>query len=72
MTLAQAHVGDTLLVTEIADPQAATMAMRLGISVGEVLTLAAKIPGGPLVVSHGSMELALGREVCEGILVQKQ
>jgi Fe2+ transport system protein FeoA len=48
------------------------VALRLGISAGETLTLAAKIPGGPLVVTRGDMEIALGREICKGIEVEIQ
>lgn len=72
MTLDSAEVGDELLVKQIPDPTAATVAMRLGISSGEILTLAAKIPGGPLVVTRGDMEIALGREICKGIEVEVQ
>jgi Fe2+ transport system protein FeoA len=70
MTLDMAKVGDTVKIIEIIDHGAATVAMRLGISQGETLSLVAKIPGGPLVVNRGDMEIALGREICKGIEVQ--
>ena len=70
-TLEQAKVGDTLLIRKIGDPETATMAMRLGISEGEVLMLASKVPGGPVVIRRGAVEIALGRELCRWIEVEK-
>lgn len=72
MTLDHADVGAQVLIKDIPDPQAATVALRMGISAGEVLKLAAKIPGGPVVVSRGDMEIALGRDICRGIHVELQ
>lgn len=72
MTLDQAQVGDILRVIRISDPDTATMAMRLGIAEGETLHLSCKVPGGPLVVNRGKIEIALGRELCRGIEVEKQ
>jgi Fe2+ transport system protein FeoA len=71
LTLEQAKVGDVLLIRRILDPETATIAMRIGVSEGEVLHLASKIPGGPVVIRRGSMEIALGREICKGIEVEK-
>lgn len=71
LTLDQAKAGDTLLIKEITDPETAMLAMRLGIADGETLVLASKVPGGPLVVQRGSMEIALGRELCRHIQVEK-
>ncbi len=71
LTLEQAKVGDTLRVLKISDPETATVAMRLGISEGETFFLASKIPGGPVVIRSGSVEIALGRELCHSIEVVK-
>jgi Fe2+ transport system protein FeoA len=71
LTLEKAKAGDTLLVLRITDPETATMAMRLGISEGETFFLASKIPGGPVVIRSGSVEIALGRELCRSIEVVK-
>ncbi len=69
MTLDKAQVGDNLCITDISDPQTAIMAMRLGICKGETLSVCSKIPGGPLVVRRGHMEIALGRALCKKITV---
>lgn len=70
-TLEQAKVGDMIRIRRILDPETATIAMRLGVSEGEVLKLASKIPGGPVVIRRGAVEIALGRELCKGIEVEK-
>jgi Fe2+ transport system protein FeoA len=70
-TLEQAKVGDTLLIRRINDPETAINAMRLGVSEGEVLELASKVPGGPVVIRRGAVEIALGRELCRQIEVEK-
>lgn len=72
MTLEQARPGDTLLVKSITDPETATNAMRLGVSEGEILEVASKVPGGPVVIRRGSIEIALGRDLCKSILVERQ
>lgn len=71
LTLEKAKVGDTLLIRRITDPETALTAMRLGVLEGEVLELASKIPGGPVVIRRGAVEIALGRELCRGIIVEK-
>lgn len=71
LTLEQAKIGDTLRIVCITDPETATMAMRLGISEGEVLQLASRVPGGPVVIRRGAIEIALGRELCRQIEVER-
>ena len=71
MTLDQASIGDLLVIQSIEDPQTAMMAIRLGISQGEVIELTSKIPGGPLVIRRGKVDIALGRDLCQGIAVQR-
>jgi Fe2+ transport system protein FeoA len=70
LTLEQAKTGDTLLITRITDPETATNAMRLGISEGETLRVASKVPGGPVVIRRAGIEIALGRELCRSIEVE--
>lgn len=71
VTLEQAKVGDTFRIVRITDPETATMAMRLGISEGESLDVASRVPGGPVVIRRGAIEIALGRELCRQIEVVK-
>jgi Fe2+ transport system protein FeoA len=71
LTLDQAKVGEKLLIKAILDDETATIAMRLGVSEGELVSVASKIPGGPLVIRQGGMEIALGRALCRGIEVER-
>lgn len=71
LTLEQAKVGETVLIRTISDPETATVAMRLGLSEGEKVLLASKVPGGPVVIRQGAMEVALGRELCKKIFVER-
>lgn len=68
-TLEQAKVGEQLMIKAIHDMETATVAMRLGIAEGESVCIASKVPGGPIVIQRGAMEIALGRDLCRGIEV---
>lgn len=46
------------------------MAIRLGLSEGSAIMVLSKVPGGPLVIAKGSLEIALGREICKAIAVE--
>lgn len=70
-TLEQAKAGDTLRIKRITDAETATNAMRLGVSEGEVLQVASKVPGGPVVIRRGAIEIALGRQLCRAIEVER-
>ena len=68
-TLDHAKVGQLVRIDRIQDDEIAMMAVRLGIAVGEVIAVASKVPGGPLVIRRGRVDIALGRELCRGINV---
>jgi Fe2+ transport system protein FeoA len=72
LTLDQARVGEDCLIMGITDPETAMIAMRLGVSEGERVTVISRIPGGPIVLRQGARELALGRSLCQGIQIQPQ
>lgn len=67
MTLDQAPIGQHVKIERIQDEEIAMMAVRLGIAVGELITVASRIPGGPLVIRRDRVDIALGRELCKGI-----
>ncbi len=71
-TLNDLKSGETAMIKEILDLDAATQAIRMGIAAGETITCIAKVPAGPTVVQHGGMELALGRDLCQKIEVVRQ
>ena len=70
LTLDTAKVGSRLIIRRILDDETATVAMRLGISSGEIIELASRIPGGPVVIRRGKVEIALGRSLCKEIEVE--
>jgi len=70
VTLDKAPVGKPLTVLRIHNQETASLALRLGVSEGERLVLACKIPGGPVVVRRGCVEIALGRELCRDIEIE--
>jgi Fe2+ transport system protein FeoA len=71
MKLDEALVNEQVWVAHIPDPAIAATAMQFGISEGECLLISAKAPGGPVVVQRGQFEVALGRELCQGIEVRR-
>jgi Fe2+ transport system protein FeoA len=72
LTLDQARVGEDCFIGAINDPDTAMIAMRLGVSEGERVTVISRIPGGPVVIRQGERELALGRSLCQSIEIQAQ
>ncbi len=69
-TLLSVHVGARVFIRRITDPQTALMAVRLGIAEGETLSVHRKVPGGPVIVCRGKVEIALGRDICQYIEVE--
>lgn len=69
MTLLDAPVGSHLTVGDIPDDDTRLMALRLGIAEGARIEVASRVPGGPVVLRFGALEVALGREVCRAIPV---
>lgn len=67
--LDHACVGEDCLISAIGDAETAMLALRLGVSEGERVTVISRIPGGPVVLRQGSRELALGRNICQHIQV---
>lgn len=69
LTLNDLKAGQTALIQEIANPETALQALRIGISAGERIMCVAKIPAGPTVIQKGGMEFALGQDLCREIKV---
>jgi Fe2+ transport system protein FeoA len=67
--LTQQPIGQKVRVAAITDENLAMQALRMGISEGETIEILARIPGGPLVIRQGELEIALGRELCLAIQV---
>lgn len=70
MTLAQAKRGQQLLIAAIPDPAIRAQAIRFGIAEGAEVECYEKLPAGPIVISRGKQEIAVGRRLAENIQVK--
>ena len=70
MTLAQAQRGQMIHIVSIHDAEIRAQAIRFGISAGALVQCSEKIPAGPVIISKGKQEIAIGRRLAENILVQ--
>ncbi|SMD07261.1 FeoA family protein [Sporomusa malonica] len=70
MTLAQAKRGQRLVIAAIPNPTIRAQAIRFGIAEGSEVECYEKLPAGPIVVSRGKQEIAIGRRLAENIEVK--
>jgi len=68
--LDQAAPGMRVWIHQIPDPETATLALRLGIAEGQLVGVVARVPGGPVVLACGDVEVALGRPIARHIAVR--
>lgn len=68
-TLDTVSIGQQVSIHRFMDAEMSVLAMRFGLNEGAVVELCAKPPGGPLVLRKGSLEVALGRKLCQKIEV---
>lgn len=71
MYLSQARRGDVLEILRFPDGSAALQARRLGLSAGAQVRCTFAIAGGPVVISAGSQQIALGRPLARNISVRR-
>lgn len=69
-TLADARVGQHLLVTRVDDPHARVTALRFGMAEGACVRCVTRVPAGPIVLKSGRQEIAVGRELARRISVR--
>jgi Fe2+ transport system protein FeoA len=70
MCLTEVKKGQSVTIAKILDHDIRTQFIRFGISAGSRVTCLEKIPFGPFMLRHNRQEIAIGREVAAGILVQ--
>jgi Fe2+ transport system protein FeoA len=70
MTLDELNQGQTAAICAQLDDADTLTTLRLGLIPGQPFTLLAKVPGGPLVIQQGQVELALGRDLCRRIPIE--
>lgn len=71
MTLASALRGDRLVIELIPSPLIRAQLIRFGLGEGSVVRLLEKLPAGPVVLSKGHQEIAIGRRLSETISVHR-
>jgi Fe2+ transport system protein FeoA len=69
-TLADARVGEHLVVTHVDDEQARVTALRFGMAEGACISCVTRIPAGPIVLRAGRQEIAVGRDLARRIGVR--
>jgi Fe2+ transport system protein FeoA len=71
LSLPQAPIAKPLTLQDITHEETALLLLRLGIYVGDVINISAKLPGkGPIVLSRNGQEIALGYEYAQDVWVQ--
>jgi Fe2+ transport system protein FeoA len=71
VTLADAKVGERVMVDDVGVTGQAAELIRLGLSVGSVVTVLHKASRGPVVVQTGYSEIAVGRTLARRISVHR-
>lgn len=70
MTLSQVKRGQRVLVCSIPNERVRAQAIRFGIAEGAEIACMEKLPAGPIVITKGRQEIALGRKLAENIEVE--
>jgi len=70
LTLAQAKRGQKVYIVAINNDPIRAQAIRFGIGAGTCVECTEKLPAGPIVISRGKQQIAIGRRLAENILVE--
>lgn len=70
MTLDKAVKGQKVEIIHIPDANIRAQAIRFGICEGAQLTLAEKLPAGPIILQNRMQEIAIGRRLAESIKIK--
>jgi len=71
MTLDKVRKGQKVEICRIPDDLVRVQAIRFGVCEGTVVTCNEKLLAGPVIVSRGHQELAIGRSLARQILVKE-
>lgn len=69
MKLSQAKRNERIIVEAVNNPEMFVQSTRFGIEAGSILEVVQKIHKGPIIVRKNQVELAIGYELSESILV---
>ena len=70
LTLAEARDGDRVVVVALRDDEVKWQALRFGIGEGSTIRVEKNIHRGPVIVSKKRLEIAIGRNIAEGVSVK--
>lgn len=70
-TLDKVKRGQKVVICTIPDDRVRAQAIRFGVCEGTEVTCAEKLPAGPVIISKGYQELAIGRGIAQKITVQE-
>lgn len=70
-TLDKVKRGQKVEICRIPDEKVRAQAIRFGVSEGTVVTCSEKLPAGPVIISKGHQELAIGRGLAQKITVRE-
>ncbi|MBM7854804.1 Fe2+ transport system protein FeoA [Desulfohalotomaculum tongense] len=70
MTLDTVKRGQSFRIVSIPDNGVRAQAIRFGIAEGEVVTCDEVIPAGPIVLRKKRQQIAVGRKLAAGIIVE--
>lgn len=69
MKLSEAKEGNDFIVSALNGVDITVQAMRFGIDQGTRIHVQKNIKGGPVIIAKNQLEIAIGREIAEGIEV---
>lgn len=72
MTLSEVRRGERFNIKHIPDDLVRVQALRFGISEGAVLSCHEKVPGGPVIIKRNLQEIAVGRNLANNIIIEKE
>lgn len=70
MTLDKAKKGSKVKIITINDNNIKPQAIRIGLYEGAIFTCSEKLPGGPVILQNRLQEIAIGRGLAQGIVVE--
>lgn len=70
MTLDKVKRGQKVEICRIPDELVRAQAIRFGVGEGTIVTCMEKLPAGPVIISKGHQELAIGRKLAQKIDVK--
>lgn len=71
MTLAEAKDGQKLMIVSTGSEEISMHTLRFGIDCGAEIEVEKNIAGGPVIVMRNHIEIAIGREIAENIVVSE-